>query len=89
VTDAAYITPQQRAETDKVFKRRLYDIMVNILRETPALQAMRVMCLWPLTEWSAVWQNLHATPVPDDIKMEWYRVIHDIDPHKTVYIESI
>jgi hypothetical protein len=73
-------TAQQRAETGKAFKRRLYDVMADLLRETPALQAMRVRRLWPPTEWSAVWPNLHAPPVPDDIKMEWCRVIHDIVP---------
>jgi hypothetical protein len=40
VNDAAHVAPQQKVETDKAFKRRLYDILSYLLRETPALQAM-------------------------------------------------
>ena len=41
---------------------------------------MRVQRIWPVTVWVRVWHNLHEAPVADDIKMIWYRVIHDIYP---------
>jgi hypothetical protein len=27
-----------------------------------------------------IWHNLHKAPVTDDVKMTWYRAIHDIIP---------
>jgi hypothetical protein len=41
---------------------------------------MRIEKHWPDTNWSTVWVNLWATPVPDSTKDAWYRVIHDIVP---------
>jgi len=79
--DGAYITPQQKNETSKACKRRIYDTMVTLLRQTPELfMCMCISRLWVTTDWSSVWSNLHGTPVLEDIKMDWYRAIHDIVP---------
>jgi len=44
--DGTYITPQQKNETSKVYKRRIYNIMLTLLRETLELPIMRVSRLW-------------------------------------------
>jgi hypothetical protein len=41
---------------------------------------MRVQRLRPATDWVRVWHNLHEAPVSEDIKVIWYRAIHDIYP---------
>lgn len=76
--DAAYIAPQQRMESCKAYKRRIYTTIIILLRETPELPEMSDQRLWPNIEWVRVWHNLHTAPVSDDIKMIWYRAIRDI-----------
>jgi len=78
--DGAYITLQQKNETKQAYKRRIYETMITLLRETPELPIMRVSRLWVTTDWASVWSNLHGTPVPEDIKMDEYRAIRDIVP---------
>jgi len=78
--EGAYITPQQKNETNKAYKCRIYDTMITLLREKRELPIMRISRLWATTDWTSVWSNLHGTPVPEDIKMDWYRAIHDIIP---------
>jgi len=78
--DGAYITSRQRSETSKAYKRRIYATMVTLLRETPELPVMRISRLWDTSDWASVRRNLHGTPVPEDIKMDWCRAIHDIVP---------
>ena len=70
--DDAYITPQQENETNKAYKRRIYNTMVIVLRETPDLPVMRMTRLWDNTDWATVWNNIHETPVHEDIKMDRY-----------------
>jgi len=76
--DGACITPQQKNETSKAYKRRIYDTTATLLRETPELPVVRISRLWTTTDWTSVWSNLRGTPVPEDIKMDWYRAIHNI-----------
>ena len=78
--DDAYITPQQENETSKAYKRRIYNTMITLLRETPDLPVMQITLLGDNTDWSTVWSNIRETPVDEDIKKDWYRAIHDIDP---------
>jgi hypothetical protein len=33
-----------------------------------------------ITDWATLWSNTHETPVHEDIKMDWYRAVHDIVP---------
>jgi hypothetical protein len=40
--------------------------------------ASDVRGLGPVTAWVRVWHDLHEAPVADDIKMIWYRAVHDI-----------
>jgi len=41
---------------------------------------MRIIKLWPQTNWELVWKNFLATPVRISDLMTWYEVIHDIIP---------
>ena len=41
-------------------------------------RVMHIARLWPSTDWESVWKNLQTTPVTEEIKSIWYRVIHDI-----------
>ena len=52
--DGAYITPQQENETSKAYKRRIYNTMVTLLRETPELPVMRITRLWDNRDWATV-----------------------------------
>jgi hypothetical protein len=48
-----------------------------------AATANREMCLTqlqPQAKWTAMWKNLHGTPVPESCRAIWYRVIHNIIP---------
>jgi hypothetical protein len=78
--DASYIPTQQELESHAKCKRRIYATMVLLHRETTTLSAMRVIGLWPPADWNLVWTNLDETPAPEDVKMEWYRGIHDSIP---------
>jgi len=78
--DGAYITPQQENEISKAYKSRIYDTMITLLRQTPELPVMQISRLWVNTDWATVWSNRHGTPVPEAIKMDWYRAVHDIVP---------
>jgi len=53
---------------------------ITHLRETPELPILRVSRLRATTDWASIWSNLHGTPVPEDMKMDWYRAIHNIVP---------
>ena len=78
--NSAYIAPQQPTETLKAYKRRIYNTLQTLLRATPEPAEMRVTRLWPNTEWTTVWRNLQDTPVTQETKVTWYRVVHEIIP---------
>jgi hypothetical protein len=80
--DTAYITPQHESESCATYKRQIYATIVLLLRDKTDLPPMRVMTIWPATDWDIVWKNLHETLAMEDVKMDWYRVIHDIHPTK-------
>jgi hypothetical protein len=52
--------------------------MAILLQATPNGRGMRIEKRWQNTNWSRVWGNLWATPVPDSTKDSWCLVIHDI-----------
>ena len=78
--DTAYIAPQQQTEAVKAYKRRIYVTLQTLLSATPEPAKMRVMRLWPNNDWATVWRNLQDTPVAEETKVIWYRVIHEIVP---------
>jgi hypothetical protein len=78
--DSAYVSPRGPAETGKAYRRRIYTVLATLLQAAPNDRGMRIEKLWPDTNWSRVWENLRAAPVPDANKDSWYRVIHDVVP---------
>jgi hypothetical protein len=56
-----------------------------------AVTGNREMCYTQLqlqAKWTAVWKNLHGTPVPESCRAAWYRVIHGII-HMNVRLNKI
>jgi hypothetical protein len=78
--DSAYVSLQGPEETGKAYGLRKDTILATLLQAEPNEKGMRIEKDWPDTNWSMVWGNLWAPPVPDSTKVAWYRVIHDIVP---------
>ena len=78
--DSAYIEQQGQSESVNVYKRRLYNTLQILLRDTTELAGMRITRLWPDEDWRTIWKNLHTAPIPKTTKGEWYRIIHDVIP---------
>jgi hypothetical protein len=74
----AYLAPAEAGETPRHYKRRLYSAQAALLAHERVTIPMRVYRKFPDVRWERVWANLHGSPVSDDIKASWYRVIHDI-----------
>jgi hypothetical protein len=53
-----------------------------LLQDVPNGRETRIEQKWRDTNWERVWNNLWETPVADNIKEEWYKVLHDILPTK-------
>jgi hypothetical protein len=60
------------------YKRRVYDTLHQISRWETESREMRVVTLWPQTNWPTLWKNLDETPVAGEIKAAWYMVIDDV-----------
>jgi hypothetical protein len=80
VIDTAYIAPQERSESSKAYKCRIYNTMITLLTTTTNPPTMRVLRLWSNIDWTRIWKNLHEAPVPEMSKVTWYGAIHDIMP---------
>jgi len=60
---------------------RLYETLRTIKLTTDPPRNVRVTMLYLTTNWDRVWSNLHATWAPDAMKVNWFKVIHDILPN--------
>jgi hypothetical protein len=80
--ESAYVAPQGQAESKHVYKSRIYATIHKMIGIASGNREMRITQLQPQAKWTAVWKNLHETPVPDMSRAAWYRVIHDIIPTK-------
>jgi len=78
--DSAYVAERGPTESQKGYKRRVYDTLHHISRMEVEPREMRVTTIWQTTDWSSVWKNLAETPVAGEKKAAWYKVIHDIIP---------
>jgi len=61
--DTAYIQPQEQSESCLVCKRRMHNTMHVLLIATTEPPELRIVRLWPNTDWETVWQKVHETPV--------------------------
>jgi hypothetical protein len=78
--DSAYIEEQGTVESNGAYKRRVHNTLYIINRRETGMQEMRIVKLWPTTDWTTVWGNLHSTPVTDAMKTAWYKAVNDILP---------
>ena len=74
--DTAYIGPPARTEATK---RRIYDTLPAGGCRNPRT-VIRIVQKRPDVHWDLVWQNLHDSPAPEEVRSAWYAVIHDILP---------
>ena len=78
--DKAYVEPHKQGEAPKTFRARVYDTLCKIKQATNPPRNVRMTMMYPKTGWEQVWMNLHATWAADSIKVNWFKVIHDILP---------
>jgi hypothetical protein len=78
--EMAYVEPPQQTEAPRAFRRRVYETLRTIQLATNKPRDVRIMLLYPTTDWNRLWSNLLATWAADAIKAKWFRVIHDILP---------
>jgi hypothetical protein len=74
--DSAYVEEQGTTEPKRAYKRRLYNILYNMNRRATGMQEMRITKLWPTTDWTAIWKNIHCTPVSGETKAVSYKAIN-------------
>jgi hypothetical protein len=75
--DPAYVEEQGTVEPKRAYKRRLHNILYHMNRRATGIQEMHITKLWPTTDWTTVWKNIHCTPVPGATKAAWYKAISD------------
>jgi hypothetical protein len=80
VSDMAYVAPLAPDERSKHFKRRIYNAFHTLTLNASPPTKIRIVKKFPRTAWNQVWRNLHASPVSDEIKSTWYKVLHDLIP---------
>jgi hypothetical protein len=78
--DSTYIEEQGSVESKGAYKRRVYYTLYIMNRRETGMKEMRIVKLWPTTDWAAVWGNLHSMPVTDAMKTAWYKAINGILP---------
>jgi len=78
--DTARIPQREHSASCVVYKRRIYSTMHGILSAATDPTELRIMRLWPITDWETVWQNVRETPVSETAKVTWYKAIHHIVP---------
>jgi len=71
---------QQIDESDKIYKKRLYNTQLTMLQAEIPCDRMRIERICPDTHWNTIWKNLWATPAPETTKAIWYKALHDIFP---------
>jgi len=52
--------------------------MIKLAADPP--RKVRITMMYPTTDWERVWAKLQATWAADSIKVNWFKVIHDILP---------
>ena len=78
--ESAYLATRRRDETARGYKKHIHETIHTSMRQTAGEQELRVTKMWPNTNWTRVWDNLHETPVSDSTRFIWYKMLHDIIP---------
>jgi hypothetical protein len=78
--DNAYVEPPKQGEPPRTSRTRIYETLRRIKLTANPPRNVRITMRHPTTNWGRVWANLHATWAADAIKVNWFKVIHDILP---------
>jgi hypothetical protein len=78
--DTAYISQQGPSESSVTYKRRIYNTMNVLLTTNTELPEISIALLWPNTDWTQIWKNVHEMLVSATVKVTWYKASHDIIP---------
>jgi hypothetical protein len=74
----AYVEVQKQGEAPRAFRKSMYATLRTIRLAADPPRDVRITILYPQTDWERVWSKLHATWAADAIKVNWFKVIHDI-----------
>ena len=69
-----------QAETERAFKRQVYDTLRTMSTAEIKQREVRIMHLQPANDRSLLWGNLHNVRLSDGARSAWYMVIRDIIP---------
>jgi hypothetical protein len=72
-------TPKQ-GEAPRTFRARVYEALRRIKLAANPPRNVRIAVMYPTSDWERVWATLHATWAAGSIKVNWFKVIHDILP---------
>ena len=78
--EAVYIPNRGTPESNKSYRRRLYECLLTIINAAVGQPQMRIQKLWPGTDWKQVWKNLGAAPIMEHVRSDWYQAIHELIP---------
>jgi hypothetical protein len=73
--DKAYVCRRGDWETMPAYRRRIRTTMEELLCDTVDPPLMRVVRLWPSTNWRRVWRNIQALPGRESLKIRWYQAV--------------
>jgi len=76
--DSAYIPDKDETESMRAYKRKLYTTICLLLTMEAESVMQRLMRMWPNTDSSTVWTNIHEAPITETAKVTWFKIIHDM-----------
>jgi hypothetical protein len=76
----AYVTPQLPTETRKLFKRRIYDTLLQLTHNASKPCGLGIVRKYPDADWKRIWTNLHSCGLSRSLQSTWYAAINDIVP---------
>jgi hypothetical protein len=76
----AYIEPPTQTEATRTFKKRIYETLFLMAAAGKTPPVMRIANKQPDVKWDRVWQNVHESRAPEEVRSAWYAVINDILP---------
>jgi hypothetical protein len=78
--DMTYIPCHTPGEFPAKFRKWVYGNLRTMSTKASRNSNIRVEAAHPNLNWTSVWRNLHMAWITNDIRSEWYGVIHDLLP---------
>jgi hypothetical protein len=76
----SYIGEREKEETDKRYKRLVYEIQSLAQHTKTDTIGMRMQLKFPHAKWKAIWKNINNKILLPRIRTIWYTIVHDIIP---------